>query len=278
MRKRTARLTEKSGFISVRASLLALIAQADHRINRFVNGPGDLANGLDRTSNKEIDSVPWSDAAPSHHAEIGAEANDPLVAARICGTELREDSNLNGGAVVYLRSVEPGEHRTRGSHTLKVRGIDALRVEPLLFNELLMRDEDLKVERTKARRNLRKEAALAFIKEGSGEVDLHETSFAEWRSSCMDCSAIHATLSLGLGAAWRHGGTPMSEQVKITVRDNGSLKIAGDFTIVDVEGNEIPHEGDSTGLCRCGHSANKPFCDGSHKEKFESVVRAPEKA
>ena len=70
----------------------------------------------------------------------------------------------------------------------------------------------------------------------------------------------------------------MSEQVKITVRDNGSLKIVGDFAIVDVEGNEIPHEGDSTGLCRCGRSANKPFCDGSHKEKFESVVRAPAKA
>ena len=70
----------------------------------------------------------------------------------------------------------------------------------------------------------------------------------------------------------------MSDKVKITVRDNGSLKIAGDFTIVDVEGNEIPHEGESTGLCRCGHSANKPFCDGSHKEQFKSVVRAPEKA
>jgi CDGSH-type Zn-finger protein len=54
--------------------------------------------------------------------------------------------------------------------------------------------------------------------------------------------------------------------------------VQGEFEIVDVEGNAIPHEGDSTGLCRCGHSANKPFCDGSHKEKFESVVRAPEKA
>jgi len=70
----------------------------------------------------------------------------------------------------------------------------------------------------------------------------------------------------------------MSEKVKITVRDNGSLKVQGDFAIVDVEGNEIPHEGESTGLCRCGRSANKPFCDGSHKASFESVVRAPEKA
>jgi CDGSH-type Zn-finger protein len=66
----------------------------------------------------------------------------------------------------------------------------------------------------------------------------------------------------------------MSEKVKITVRDNGSLKVQGDFEIVDIEGNAIAHEGDTTGLCRCGHSANKPFCDGSHKEKFASVVRA----
>jgi CDGSH-type Zn-finger protein len=68
----------------------------------------------------------------------------------------------------------------------------------------------------------------------------------------------------------------MSEKVEIKVRDNGSLRVSGDFTIVDAEGNEIPHEGDNVGLCRCGHSANKPFCDGSHKEKFESVVRAPQ--
>jgi CDGSH-type Zn-finger protein len=71
-------------------------------------------------------------------------------------------------------------------------------------------------------------------------------------------------------------GLPMSEKVEIKVRDNGSLRISGDFTIVDVDGNEIPHEGDNAGLCRCGHSANKPFCDGSHKERFESVVRAPQ--
>jgi CDGSH-type Zn-finger protein len=65
------------------------------------------------------------------------------------------------------------------------------------------------------------------------------------------------------------------QKVKITVKDNASLRIEGNFAIVDVEGNEIPHEGTAVGLCRCGHSANKPFCDGSHKERFESAVRAP---
>ncbi|MEY4388382.1 MAG: hypothetical protein RLZZ432_101 [Chloroflexota bacterium] len=67
----------------------------------------------------------------------------------------------------------------------------------------------------------------------------------------------------------------MAEKVTITVRDNGSLRVSGDFEILDAEGHPIPHEGDSVGLCRCGHSANKPFCDGSHKERFESVVRGP---
>ena len=65
------------------------------------------------------------------------------------------------------------------------------------------------------------------------------------------------------------------DRVKITVKDNGSLRVEGDFAIVDVEGQEIAHEGSAISLCRCGHSANKPFCDGSHKERFESVVRAP---
>ena len=65
------------------------------------------------------------------------------------------------------------------------------------------------------------------------------------------------------------------ERVKITVKDNGSLRVEGDVAIVDVEGQEIAHEGSTVSLCRCGHSANKPFCDGSHKERFESVVRAP---
>jgi CDGSH-type Zn-finger protein len=41
--------------------------------------------------------------------------------------------------------------------------------------------------------------------------------------------------------------------------------IKGDFKMVDAKGNEI-RVADTTYLCRCGHSKNKPFCDGMHKE------------
>ena len=53
---------------------------------------------------------------------------------------------------------------------------------------------------------------------------------------------------------------------KVTVNLDGSIKVEGDITLVDHEGNEIPKkEGLPFFLCRCGHSENKPFCDGSHK-------------
>ncbi|MCX2727856.1 CDGSH iron-sulfur domain-containing protein [Thermomicrobium sp. 4228-Ro] len=56
----------------------------------------------------------------------------------------------------------------------------------------------------------------------------------------------------------------MSE-VRITVRKNGPYHVQGRVVLVDHEGNEIPYEGDEIWLCRCGGSAKKPFCDGTHK-------------
>ncbi|MGC1620891.1 MAG: CDGSH iron-sulfur domain-containing protein [Candidatus Acidiferrum sp.] len=53
---------------------------------------------------------------------------------------------------------------------------------------------------------------------------------------------------------------------KITINNNGSIRVEGDFEIVDPTGRPFGLAGrTSIGLCRCGHSANKPFCDGSHK-------------
>jgi CDGSH-type Zn-finger protein len=63
---------------------------------------------------------------------------------------------------------------------------------------------------------------------------------------------------------------------KITVNNNGSLRVEGEFEIVDMQGNVYGLQGRTVvSLCRCGHSKNKPFCDGSHKtEGFVHEARA----
>ncbi len=63
---------------------------------------------------------------------------------------------------------------------------------------------------------------------------------------------------------------------KITVNNNGSLRIEGEFEIYDASGNKYDVAGRTViGLCRCGQSNNKPFCDGTHARcGFESQVVA----
>jgi len=63
---------------------------------------------------------------------------------------------------------------------------------------------------------------------------------------------------------------------KVTVRKDGSLRVEGEFTICDMEGNAFDLAGRTAiSLCRCGQSKDKPFCDGSHKlVGFQSEVKA----
>lgn len=46
---------------------------------------------------------------------------------------------------------------------------------------------------------------------------------------------------------------------------NGPLRIDGFFELVTADGTRFIC-GDRTWLCRCGRSASKPFCDGTHKK------------
>ena len=64
---------------------------------------------------------------------------------------------------------------------------------------------------------------------------------------------------------------------EITPSDNGSYQVSGDFVVKDAAGNTYPLEpGKDVWLCRCGHSARKPFCDGSHKRVgFAAAERVP---
>jgi CDGSH-type Zn-finger protein len=55
------------------------------------------------------------------------------------------------------------------------------------------------------------------------------------------------------GGAMHIKGRQVAGMVKIIARENGPY-------LVEVDGQV------KTALCRCGHSSNKPFCDGTHKK------------
>jgi CDGSH-type Zn-finger protein len=55
--------------------------------------------------------------------------------------------------------------------------------------------------------------------------------------------------------------------VIVKVLTDGPLRVEGQCEVQDAQGNAIPGRGgDTIFLCRCGQSANKPFCDGAHKK------------
>lgn len=73
------------------------------------------------------------------------------------------------------------------------------------------------------------------------------------------------------------GSTESDPSLMITVLENGPYLIAGapPLHVQSIERNETGHSWtyrngrsfevkDKVSLCRCGHSRNKPYCDGSH--------------
>lgn len=72
-------------------------------------------------------------------------------------------------------------------------------------------------------------------------------------------------------AARRKRRTPTDEELvrdlpaaTVTVYPDGPLVLRGDFCVRDVDGTEIS-DGGLVALCRCGRSARKPWCDGTHR-------------
>lgn len=66
--------------------------------------------------------------------------------------------------------------------------------------------------------------------------------------------------------------------VVIRCRPNGPLVIEGPAVIVDAQGRPFPAPTHKplVALCRCGQSANKPFCDGAHNRcGFVADEQAP---
>ena len=57
---------------------------------------------------------------------------------------------------------------------------------------------------------------------------------------------------------------------KIQALKHGPLMVNGEVEVLDSNG-EVMKMGGQFALCRCGHSNNKPFCDGMHRKSgFQS--------
>ena len=54
-----------------------------------------------------------------------------------------------------------------------------------------------------------------------------------------------------------------SMETKVEVLENGPLLVYGTLKVTDKDGN-TETKNKTTAFCRCGQSANKPYCDGAH--------------
>jgi uncharacterized Fe-S cluster protein YjdI/CDGSH-type Zn-finger protein len=69
---------------------------------------------------------------------------------------------------------------------------------------------------------------------------------------------------------------PISAETTIVVVPDGPLFVRGDVTLAD-ESGAVFRRDTRMALCRCGQSANKPFCDNTHRRVgFRSGAPATE--
>tara|TARA_R110002096_G_scaffold357703_1_gene550926 strand:- start:610 stop:1029 length:420 start_codon:yes stop_codon:yes gene_type:complete len=63
------------------------------------------------------------------------------------------------------------------------------------------------------------------------------------------------------------GSSALAEEgIKIEALKNGPLMVHSDCVITKSDGTTEVRQTRVT-FCRCGHSANKPYCDGAHKKE-----------
>jgi uncharacterized Fe-S cluster protein YjdI len=57
----------------------------------------------------------------------------------------------------------------------------------------------------------------------------------------------------------------IQKSISVNISDNGPILIYGPIKI-KYSGSEVINSSRTIAFCRCGHSSNKPYCDGSHKK------------
>ncbi|MCU0634393.1 MAG: (4Fe-4S)-binding protein [Gemmatimonadaceae bacterium] len=86
-------------------------------------------------------------------------------------------------------------------------------------------------------------------------------------ASAAEIIAIVQRCPSGALKAYQHDASQEITAVDVTVEvsRHGPLTIRGPVTVVDEATGTTVVEDRRMVLCRCGHSARKPFCDGAHR-------------
>lgn len=109
------------------------------------------------------------------------------------------------------------------------------------------------------------------IVNGAGELVVNDTRVALCRCGASEnkpyCDNSHISIGFSASATVAEPMMTFSPteggKLRIETTTNGSLHLSGNFTLVNDEGETVFQSTDEW-LCRCGGSANKPFCDGTH--------------
>lgn len=96
------------------------------------------------------------------------------------------------------------------------------------------------------------EGRRPWIKADAASADEVEAAVARCPSGALRSRRIGAPLAT------------VRQRPEVRASENGPLLVSGGVRILDSEG-AVLFEGERAALCRCGGSANKPFCDGTHK-------------
>jgi CDGSH-type Zn-finger protein/uncharacterized Fe-S cluster protein YjdI len=90
-------------------------------------------------------------------------------------------------------------------------------------------------------------------------------TFAELAATIARCPSgaltlLHADGTVAVTAGAQPASTVVGPRTTVKVRADGPNLVSGDFIVAGAPATAKP----SVALCRCGASANKPYCDGSH--------------
>ena len=80
---------------------------------------------------------------------------------------------------------------------------------------------------------------------------------------------------MGDQRAGRVGRMADEQGAVLTRYPDGPLLLRGNFTLRTPDGEVIDPGRGTVALCRCGKSAIKPFCDGTHKRSGFTAPSAP---